>query len=128
MDDRKIVAIQDREEPQTMHEVRSFLGLENYYRMFVESYSKVAAPLAELLKKNKLWKWYEKFQEAFDELKCRLATALMLRFPDFENEFKVQTNASNFTIEGVLMQEGHQVGFESRKLQDQERRYSVHEK
>ena len=42
--------------------------------------------------------------------------------------FEVRTNAFNFTIGGVLMQEGHPIAYESRKLNDIERRYTVQEK
>ena len=64
----------------------------------------------------------------FEDLKCRLATALVLRLPEFEKDFEVQTDASNFSIGGVLMQEGHLIAYESHNLQDRERRYPVHEK
>ena len=56
MDDKKVDAIQYWEEPETVQEVRSFLGLENYYRIFLEGYSIVTVPFIELLKKNKAWK------------------------------------------------------------------------
>ena len=52
----------------------------------------------------------------------------MLKLPDFEAMFEVQTYASDFTICGVLTQDGHPIAYESRKLQDRERRYPMHEK
>ena len=52
----------------------------------------------------------------------------MLWFPDFEKEFDVHMDASDSAVGGVLTQEGHPVACESRKLQDRERRYPVHEK
>lgn len=48
--------------------------------------------------------------------------------PDFSKPYEVETDASDFAIGGVLMQEGHSVAFESRKLNDAERRYTVQEK
>jgi hypothetical protein len=45
----------------------------------------------------------------------------MLKLPDFEKSFEVQIDASNFSIGGVLTQEGHLVSFERRKLQDHEK-------
>jgi hypothetical protein len=54
------------------------------------------------------------------ELKHRLVSTPMLKFPDFEQSFEVQTNASYFSIGGFLSQEGHPVAYESRKLQDHE--------
>ena len=57
-----------------------------------------------------------------------MVTAPILRLPDFERSFEVHTDASDFAIGGVLLQDGHPVAYESRKLQDRERRYPVHEK
>ncbi|XP_078434201.1 uncharacterized protein LOC144705415 [Wolffia australiana] len=52
----------------------------------------------------------------------------VLRLPKFNKPYEVHTDASNFALGGVLMQDGHLVDYESRKLNDAERRYSVHEK
>jgi hypothetical protein len=53
MDPVKVKAIEDWEEPQTVHDVRVFLGLANYYHKFVEGYSKIVALLTDLLKRRK---------------------------------------------------------------------------
>ncbi|KAI5681781.1 hypothetical protein M9H77_03009 [Catharanthus roseus] len=50
-------------------ELRSFLGLMNYYRRFIKGYSARAAPLTDLLKKNRPWAWSEDCQRAFEDLK-----------------------------------------------------------
>ncbi|KAK8590647.1 hypothetical protein V6N13_057538 [Hibiscus sabdariffa] len=52
----------------------------------------------------------------------------VLVLPDYTKPFEIYTDASDFAIGGVLMQEGHPVAFESRKLKDAERRYTVQEK
>ncbi|KAL5538139.1 hypothetical protein UlMin_044217 [Ulmus minor] len=57
MDMKKVRAIQEWKTPANVKELRSFLGLANYYRRFVEEYSKTAAPLTELLKKGVTWDW-----------------------------------------------------------------------
>ena len=51
-----------------------------------------------------------------------------MALPDFTKAFEVYTNASNFSIGGVLMQEGHQIAFENKILNNVERRYSTHER
>lgn len=111
-----------------MPELRSFLGLVNYYRRFIQGYSAKAAPLTDLLKKNRAWHWSDKCQQAFEELKKAISEEPVLVLPDHTKAFEVHTDASDFAIGGVLMQEGHPIAFESRKLSDTERRYTVQEK
>ncbi|KAL0374988.1 UNVERIFIED_CONTAM: Transposon Tf2-11 polyprotein [Sesamum radiatum] len=57
-----------------------------------------------------------------------MVTNPVLALPDMSKPFMVESDASNFALGGVLMQNGHPVAFESKKLKDVERRYSVHEK
>jgi len=128
MEPTRVKAIEDWVEPKNVHEMRVFLGMTNYQRKFVEGYSKVTSSLTYLLKKDKRWNWTDKCQKAFDDLKKRMVTALILKLPDFESLFKIHIDALDFGIGGVLMQDGHPVVYKSQKFQDRERRYSVHEK
>ena len=65
MDPAKVQAIQEWQPPTNVSELRSFLGLANYYRKFVIDYSKIALPLTELLKKSKTtWDWAGECQSA----------------------------------------------------------------
>nr|CAN62036.1 hypothetical protein VITISV_019703 [Vitis vinifera] len=128
MDDSKVKAIQEWDPPTKVPQLRSFLGLVNYYRRFIKSYSGRAAPLTDLLKKNKAWEWDEKCQQAFEDLKKVVTEEPVLALPDHTKVFEVHTNALDFAIGGVLMQERHPIAFESRKLNDAERRYMVQEK
>ncbi|RVW69261.1 Retrovirus-related Pol polyprotein from transposon 17.6 [Vitis vinifera] len=113
--------------PTKVPQLRSFLGLVNYYRRFIKGYSARAAPLTDLLKKNKAWEWDERCQQAFENLK-KAVTEEVLALPDHTKVFEVHTDASDFAIGGVLMQDRHPIAFESRKLNDTERRYTVQEK
>lgn len=70
MDEAKVSAIREWEVPTSVTELRSFLGLVNYYRRFRKGYSAIAAPLTDLLKKNRPWEWTESSQRAFEELKA----------------------------------------------------------
>ena len=65
---------------------------------------------------------------AFEGLKEAISTEPVLRFPDLDLPFEVQTDASDRALGGVLVQEGHPVAFESKKLNNAEQRYSTHEK
>lgn len=122
MDGRKVQAIVDWTPPTKVSELRSFLGLANYYRKLLQG------PLTDLLKKDHKWQWTVACQEAFDKLKAEVATEPVLRLPDFELPFEVHTDASDKAIGGVLVQEGFFISFESRKLDEAEQKYSSHEK
>ncbi|KAE8690692.1 cytochrome P450 78A7-like [Hibiscus syriacus] len=128
MDGNKIKAITEWEPPTKVSEMRSFFGLVNYYYRFIQGYSARASPLTDLLKKGKAWEWSEQCQKAFEDLKAAVSQELVLALPDFTRSFEVYIDASDFAIGGVLMQEGHPIAFESRKLNDTERRYTVQEK
>jgi hypothetical protein len=105
MDDSKVKAIREWPTPKTVRGVRSFLGLANFYRRFIEGYAQVARPLNDLTKKNTPFTWKEAQQTAFDTLKNRFATAPILAYPDNDRVFRLETDASNFATGAVLSKE-----------------------
>jgi hypothetical protein len=68
--------------PKNVLKIRSFLGLAGYYRRFIEGFSKIVKPLTSLLEKGKEFKWDDKCQACFEELKKKLTTAPVLIMPD----------------------------------------------
>jgi hypothetical protein len=52
----------------------------------------------------------------------------MLKLPDFDKDFEIHSDASDFAIRGVIVQDGRPVAFESKKLSETERRWPTHEK
>ena len=84
--------------------------------------------LANLLKNDQKWAWNDEYQVAFEKFKSAVASKPVLKLLDFELPFEVHTDASDRAIGGVLVQEGHPLAFESRKLKEAEQRYSIHEK
>lgn len=103
MDPKKVQAITDWKPPSSVTELRSFLGLANYYRRFVKDYSKLALPLTDLLKKEKTWSWDTSCQCAFERLKTSMSTDPVLALPDMAKPFSVHTDASDFALGGVLI-------------------------
>ncbi|WCJ29454.1 Transposon Tf2-6 polyprotein [Euphorbia peplus] len=128
MDQKKVKAIADWPTPTNTTELRSFLGLANYYRRFIHNYSQKVASLTDLLKKNCTWTWSEECRMAFENLKSAILEKPVLALPDMSKPFEIQTDASNFALGGVIMQDRHPIAFESRKLNQAEQRYTTHEK
>jgi hypothetical protein len=121
MDDHKVKAILDWEPPKSVLALRCFLGLAFYYRKFIKNFAKIAAPLTNLLKKFAgTYEWDGACDEAFKTLKGILVKALVLKLPDFDKDFEIHFDASNFAIGGVLVQDGRPVAFESKKLSETE--------
>jgi hypothetical protein len=129
MDDHKVKAIVDWEPPKSVPTLRSFLGLASYYRKFIKNFSKITAPLINLLKKFAVtYEWEGACDETFETLKGILVKAPMLKLFDFDKDFEIHFDAFDFAIRGVLVQEGRPVVFESKKLNETERRWPTHEK
>ncbi|XP_050374592.1 uncharacterized protein LOC126792152 [Argentina anserina] len=89
MDMEKVRAIEEWQSPKNVKELRSFLGLANYYRQFIEKYSKMTTPLTELLKKGMVWNWGEGCEKAFQNLNQAVMKDLVLTLPDLNKPFEV---------------------------------------
>jgi len=94
----KISAVRDWPIPRTTKQVRSFLGFCSYYRKFVKGFSLIAKPLFSLTENSTKFVWTEKCEEAFKELKERLITSPILSYPDSQERFILDTDASNYGI------------------------------
>jgi hypothetical protein len=113
--------------PSNAHEVQSFLGLAGYYRRFVEGFSRLAAPLTRLTKKNKKFQWSEECEQSFQELKQHLVTAPVLTLPSGSDGFVIYSDASRKGLGCVLMQQGKVITYASRQLKTYERNYPTHD-
>jgi len=74
-------------EPKIVTNIRSFLGLTGYYRNYVWGYSRLAAPLFELTKRDVAFVWNLDCQQAFEALKRALVATPMLVRPNFKKPF-----------------------------------------
>jgi hypothetical protein len=113
--------------PNTVTEVRSFLGLAGYYRRFIEGFSKIAKPMTSLLEKGREFKWDEKCQDSFDQLKMRLMSPPLLVMPDLQKGFDIYCDACGQRLGCVLMQDGHVIAYASLQLRKHELNYPTHD-
>jgi hypothetical protein len=79
--------------PTTVTDIRSFLGLAGYYRRFIEGFSKIAKSITSLLEKGREFKWDEKCQDSFDQLKKRLMSPPVLVMPDLQKGIDIYGDA-----------------------------------
>ncbi|XP_057247675.1 uncharacterized protein LOC130589979 [Beta vulgaris subsp. vulgaris] len=127
VDPSKIQAVFEWSTPKNVTEVRSFLGLAGYYRRFVKYFSKIARPLTNLMKKSTKYEWNDECEKAFQTLKERLTTALVLTLPDGDQRYEVYTDASRSGLGCVLMQNRKVVAYASRQLKVHEMNYPTHD-
>ena len=78
VDPEKDEAVMSWERPKSVFEIQSFLGLTGYYRRFIEDFSRIAAPMTRLTRKEVKFDWDHRCEEAFQELKRRLTSAPIL--------------------------------------------------
>ena len=128
-DPKKVNAIVNMKEPKNVKEVRSFLGMTNYYRIYIKNFASIVNPLNTLLKKNQKFTWNKEQQESFNMIKNCLSKSPILIYPDLEKSLIVQTDASLTGIGCCLLQEvdnvKHPVCYYSRSLKAHEKNYSV---
>jgi len=96
-----------------MTEVRSLLGLAEYYRRFVEGFSKIAAPMTKLIQKEVKFGWTTKCKESFQEFKDKLTSAPILAMPSGPDGYVVYTDDSKVGLGCVLMQHGRVIAYGS---------------
>jgi hypothetical protein len=132
-DPEKVKAIAEWPQPQSVKDLRKWLGLANYLHKYTKDYAAMARPLTQLLKKDVDWSWNEQAEAAFQSIKASLLTAPILALPDDSKPFSVVCDASDFAIGCALLQEDDDgrervVSYQSRQLQAAEKNYPVHDK
>ena len=88
--------------PKTTKDLRSFLGLVNFYRRFVHNFADIASPLTELTGKIAPFRWENTHQHAFDTLKHALTSPPILDYPKQHDTFVLTTDASDMGLGAVL--------------------------
>ena len=132
MDPERISTITEWPVPESVHDVQVFLGLANYYRRFIEGYSRIVLPLTNLLRKDLPFKWSPEAQTAFDAIKVTYTSAPVLCHFNPTLPIQLHTDSSGFALSGILSQlhdnRWHPVAFWSRKCLPTECNYDIHDR
>ena len=125
----KVRAIADAPEPKNVGELRSFLGMVNYYGKFLPDLATTLSPLYCLLRKSCPWRWRTKQKKAFRQVKDLLRSGRVLTHFDDRLPLVLACDASPYGLGAVLshrMPNGEEkpVGFASRTLTKAETNYS----
>ena len=129
----KTKAISDMPPPETLTEIRSFLGMTSYYRQLVPRFAEIAEPLYELTRKNVHWHWDEPQQTAFESLKAALVSSEVMAYPDTSKPYILMTDACNYAVGAILLQEDDDgverpIQYLSQQLTATQRKYATIEK
>jgi len=131
----KTQAIWEWTTPKKNKEIPCFLGFCNFYRRFIEDFSRTGRPLYARTKKECFgnWEWGDKEQKAFDELRTKLTTAPVLVDCDPLAPTKIETDPSKYISSGILSQQckarkWRPVAYLSKTMSDAECNYDIHDK
>ncbi|GJR02321.1 reverse transcriptase domain-containing protein [Tanacetum coccineum] len=132
VDRAKVNVIAKLPHQTTVKGVKSFLGHAGFYRRFVQDFSKIARPMAHLLKKETPFVFSKDCIDAFETLKKKLTEAPILVVPDWNLPFELMCDASDFAIGAVLgqrkMKHFQPIHYASKTMTEAQTHYTTMEK
>ena len=132
VDQEKVSIIRNLIPPATVKGIRSFLGHAGFYRRFIKDFSKIARPLCRLLEKDTKFNFDEPCKNSFEEIKSRLLEAPIMAKPDWNREFQIMCDVSDFAMGAVLGQKAEKVFkdiyYASKTFNEAQENYSTTEK
>ena len=129
-DPKKTNVIMEMDKPTDVSDLRSFLGIANYYRKFIPGYTEIAHPPFKLLEKDSEFAWDDTVHTpAMDKLKEHLTSEPLSIYPDFDKPFWLYTDASNYGVGAVLSQkidgEERPIAYYSKSPNKHEKNYAT---
>ena len=125
----KVKAVVDAPRPQNQQQLRSFLGLVNYYGKFISALSTIIHPLNQLLCHQTKWQWSQECEKSFQKLKDQLSSDQVLVYYDSTLPIRLACDASQYGVGAVishLMPDGTErpIAYGSRTLTKAEKNYA----
>ena len=102
MDPVKVKAILEWPTPECIKDIQAFTGLTNYYRRYVEGYSRITTPMTDMTRKNTKFEWGEKQEVAFQELKDKFRKGEIQKNFDATQAVHLEIDASDRAIRVYL--------------------------
>ena len=102
VDQAKVSIIKTLLPQTTVKGIRSFLGQAGFYRRFIRDFSKIEKLLCRLLEKDAKFNFDESCQNPFEDIKSRLVKAPIMAKPDWNKEFEIMCDASDYATGAVL--------------------------
>jgi len=133
VDPIKTAAIWDWKAPTNKKGIQEFMGFCNFYRRFINGFSRTAKPQSDRTKKDVIWEWGNKEQSAFDELRQKLCSTPVLTYFKAGRPLLVETEASQYVCTGILSQQDEDgkwkpIAYRSKTMKPVECNYDVHDK
>ena len=128
VDRSKVDAIVSMPEPESVEDVKRFLGMVNYIAKFVPNLSSKTEPMRKLLEKDIAWHWHEQQQESFALVKEAICEATCLQYYDPDKPVVLSVDACSTGLGACLRQDDRPVAYGSRTLNKPERNYAQIEK
>ncbi|QRV77894.1 Retrotransposable element Tf2 protein [Ceratobasidium sp. AG-Ba] len=133
MEKEKVKAILEWKAPTTVKQVQAFLGLAGFYRRWVENFSTKAKPLTKLTRKGIKFKWTDREEKAFQDIKEAITKEPVLIHPRPDEPYILETDASGVALGAVLSQKGddgrlHPIAYLSQSFTPPQRNYDTYDK
>ena len=125
----KVEVIEKLPPPQSVRDVRSFLGHAGFYQRFIKDFSNISKPLTNLLVKDVQFEFDRDCLEAFTKLKGALTSAPIIQPPNWGESFELMCDASNNAVGAMLGQRKdkklHVIYYASKVLNEAQMNYAT---
>ena len=131
VDPVKTAAIWKWQLPENLKGIQEFMGFCNFYRRFIEGFSRTAKPLYNLTKKGISWEWRQKEQNAFNKLRRKLCSTPVLTYCEPGRKLMIKMDTSKYISSGILSQQEEDgtwklIAYRSKTMEPAECNYDVH--